>query len=487
LLGVLFLAALSSGIALLTARRSEDAYKSLIAWNEEQARAIYEMEIAWLEQKGLISFYLIDGDRKWIDELAKRKPDFEIWLKKLEGIGLETDQQRLASEIRTRFEEYESRMTALINLADSGVSDEARRLWLKQVSAGYYGIYDVCEQLSEANNRDIAGAIAIRKRQIDRAQLWVVVFLILLTSLVVVLFWLLRSGLFRPLGRLLFTASENYAIENPPSTASQIRSLGVYINSLKGEVGEIRSRLSLSRQQLLDAEKLASIGRLAAGLAHEIRSPLTALKLRLFSVQKAFEKNKRQRDFELISEEISRLDNIVRDFLEFSSSRKLSLEKCNISDLINKTVELLDYKLKAANVKVQWDQPKGLPTVDADSQQLRQVVMNVLNNAIEALPNGGIVRIAAQRKQNANNNGEIIQISIVDNGPGIPDKIRQRVFEPFFGTKNDGVGLGLWISHQIMSEHGGGIELTESAQEGTTFLLWVPVPAGENYEQDIGS
>jgi len=477
--GVLLLAALSSGIALITARRGEDIYRNLITWNEEQARSIYEMEIAWLEQRSSISFYLIDGDKRWINELLKKKTDFKSWLEKLEGTGLETDQQKLASEIRGRFDEYESKMNSVIDLAGGGISEEARRLWLKQTSAGYYGIYDLCEQLTEANNRDITKAIDIRKKQIGRANFWVIVFLILLALLVFVMFWMLRKGLFQPIRRLLFTTAKGHGVENFQSTDSQIRSLGVYIDNLKDEVGEIRSRLSLSQKQLLDAEKLASIGRLSASLAHEIRSPLTALKLRLFSVQKVFEKYKRKRDFELITEEIERLDNIVSDFLEFSHSRKLSLRKCNISTLISTTLELLDYKLKAANVKVECDEPKDLRSVTADPQQLRQVIINLLNNAIEALPQGGTVRIIIQREENKERNGELIQISIADNGPGIPEQICDRVFEPFFGTKTEGAGLGLWISRRIMSEHNGGLELIESGEEGSIFALWLPVTSGE--------
>lgn len=481
LFGVLLLAVLSSGMALVTARRGEDVYRNLIMWNEEQARVIYEVQIAWLEQRSAISFYLIDGDTRWIDDLVKKKADFETWLKKLEGTGLETDQQKLASEIRGRFNEYESKMNSVINLAGGGVSEEARRLWLIQTSTGYYGIYDLCERLTEANNRDIAKAIDIRRTQIDRANFWVTVFLILLILLVVVLSSILRRGLFQPIRRLWFTAARDYGIEDPQSTSGQIRSLGVYIDHLKDEVGGIRSRLSLSQKQLLDAEKLASIGRLAASLAHEIRSPLTALRLRLFTVQKVFDKNRRQRDFELITEEITRLDNIVSDFLEFSHTRKLSLRECNISALISATVELLDYKLKAANVKVEYDQPHDIPTVSADQQQLRQVLINVLNNAIEALPDGGTVRITTRREANEERSGEHIQILIADNGPGIPEKVRDRVFEPFFGTKKEGAGLGLWISKRIMSEHGGGLEIIEAGQEGSIFALWLPLtPGGHN-------
>ena len=249
--------------------------------------------------------------------------------------------------------------------------------------------------------------------------------------------------------------------------------MGIYIDNLKYEVADMRTSLTLSQRRLIDAEKLASIGKLAAGVAHEIRSPLTSLKLRLYSLQKAFQSHQRHKDFELVSEEITRLDNIVTNFLEFSRPRPLNLHKCRLDELLDKTLELMHYKLEAANITVQMQIEPDLPSVMADSQQLQQVFVNLLNNSIDVLAGGGVVHISAQ--QNNELPGECrTKVLISDNGPGISDDIQDRIFEPFFGTKKDSTGLGLWIAKRIMVQHKGSIGLKESTSSGTIFALWIP-------------
>ena len=474
-IGILFLAVLSSGIALLSAWRTEAVYKDLISKNLEQARALSELEISWLEQGGLISFYLLDGQQKWIDELHQKRPDFEIWLEKTSKIGLEANQQKLFEEISENFSKYKSQMERVITLADQNKLERAKQLWIEKAGVSHDNIYDLCERLSSANDRDIEKTIDARRNQIKKVHLWISVFTILLVGTIIGIVWSLLSGVFWPLKALRERVHRDDGNKpDPVSSVDDIRTLGTYIDNLKDEVAEMRIHLSLSQRRLIDAEKLASIGKLAATVAHEIRSPLTSLRLRLFSLQKAFEDHQRQKDFTLISEEISRLDNIVSNFLDFSRPRPLNLGECRLDELLDRTMELMNYKLEAASISIQRQIEPDLPPVIADSQQLQQVFVNLLNNSIDALTDGGVVRIIARQKNKSSEKQRIAEVLVSDDGSGIAYDVQERLFEPYFGTKSDSTGLGLWIARKIMLQHKGDIELRSSTPRGTIFALWIP-------------
>lgn len=377
LVGILLLAVVSSGVALLSAWRSEQVFRRLIARNLEQVRAIYELEVALLEQGAFTSLYLMGGDSERLAEARRGKPEFNRGLSEARTMGLELDEQQLIGQIAEAFAAYEVRSKKVIALYTAGDREQAQSLWLAEALHDYDQVYDLCEKLTYANARNIEQAIKARAIQTKRVNVWVAVFLSVLAGLIAGLSLTLSRGVFRPLRRLVDSFAPVNGVERLDSSSGEIASLGLYIDNLRDEVTEMRSQLSLSQRRLLDAEKLASIGELAASVAHEIRSPLTSLRLRVFSVQKAMAESNRQRDFELISEEITRLDNIVRSFLEFPGPQKLVLQTCSISLLLDKTLELLSYKLEATNVRVEREYEAILPQVLADPQQLKHAFANV--------------------------------------------------------------------------------------------------------------
>jgi signal transduction histidine kinase len=487
LVAILLLAVISSGVGLFSAWRSVQQFRLLARQNLQQAGAIHEMEIALLEQGFSTSLYLMGGKVEWLDELRRKRPDFDLWLGETRKMGPEPDEQELINQISKAFAEYDGKSREVIAVYAGQDPDQARRLWLAETVTYYDRVYELCESLSKVNTRDVERAIAAQSVQMKRVNLWVIVFLCVLTGLILGLAVSLSHGVFRPLRHLADSLGKEPAIQGRPVCSLQeIQSLGSYIDKLRQQVAEVSSHLSQSQERLLDAQKLASVGKLAASVAHEIRSPLTSLKLRIFSMQRALGDAYGQTDFQLISEEISRLDGIVRDFLEFAKPHKLVLQRCDIRLLLDKTLEMLAYKLEATGVAVQHEGGDTLPQVVADPQQLKQVLVNVLNNAIEALHAGGAIHIVT-RTDDGHDGQKIVRILVRDNGPGIPYEVQDNIFEPFFGTKAEGTGLGLWIARRIMTEHGGGIDLEQSTPAGTTFSLWLPATAGSGDEQDTRS
>ncbi|HTL50994.1 MAG TPA: ATP-binding protein [Planctomycetota bacterium] len=259
--------------------------------------------------------------------------------------------------------------------------------------------------------------------------------------------------------------------------------------SLSTEIAE-RRRIEAEREQLnreletknkqlesllMNAEKLASVGRLAAGVAHEIRNPLTSLKLSLFSIGKAVKGNTKIEDnVRVMSEEILRLETVVRNFLEFSRPPSLRLRPTAVRALIDDLLSLYRHQLSKANVTTHIDVPLDLPQVNVDPDQIKQVFLNLLVNAVDAMKNGGSIQITAETVPGEGGTTDIL-FRFQDSGPGIPEEVRAKIFEAFFTTKTEGTGLGLAISSRIMKNHGGSLTLDSESTPGATFLARIPV------------
>jgi signal transduction histidine kinase len=239
--------------------------------------------------------------------------------------------------------------------------------------------------------------------------------------------------------------------------------------------------LERSRERLLQTERMALVGKLAAEVAHSIRNPMTSIKMRLFSLERTLGPSKAREDFEVISEEMRHLDNIVRNFLEFSRPPKLQIQKVNVSEVVDNTLQLLEKRLERYGVKVERERHNSLPKIEADPELLKEVMVNLIVNACDAMQEGGRILITEEEGL-AERMGRAVLIQFADTGAGIPDQLREKIFQPFFTTKEEGTGLGLSIAARIMEEHGGRLEVRSEEKLGSTFIITLPVKE-EQHEQ----
>ncbi len=255
---------------------------------------------------------------------------------------------------------------------------------------------------------------------------------------------------------------------------NEIRSLARRMGNLSMAVDRARSDLEESRDHLMQSEKLALVGKLAAGVAHTIRNPLTSVKMRLFSLERALALDAPQKeDFEVISEEIRHIDTIVRNFLEFSRPPKLVARPTTLSDVVDTTLNLLRHRLESYGVTVEVVRAKRLTPIQADPDQLKEALVNLVLNACEAMVEGG--RIVIREEEGVMEPaGRVVVVRVSDTGPGVPEVIADRIFQPFFTTKGEGSGLGLAIAKRIVEEHGGWITLHSPEGRGATFALIFP-------------
>jgi signal transduction histidine kinase len=221
---------------------------------------------------------------------------------------------------------------------------------------------------------------------------------------------------------------------------------------------------------------MALVGKLAASMAHSIRNPFTSVKMRLFSLGRSLDLDDVQKDdFDVISAEIRHIDTIVQNFLEFSRPPKLKMTSISPSSVVDSTLRLLAHRLKSYDVSVAVNRWVPLPVVPADVEQLKEVVVNLMVNACEAMTGGGSI-VIEEKAETHPRMGPSAVIRVSDNGPGIPAHLRDKIFQPFFSTKEEGTGLGLSIAQRIITEHGGCLEMESTEGRGTSFSIILPVP-----------
>jgi signal transduction histidine kinase len=242
-------------------------------------------------------------------------------------------------------------------------------------------------------------------------------------------------------------------------------------------IAPLQIKLIESQELVERHEKLASLGVLAAGVAHEIRNPLTAIKARLFTQLKTLAPGSpERRDAELIGTEIDRLEKIVSDFLRFA--RPVEPERVPLSpaDLMHQVRQLMAPQLRASSIDLAVE--RAVETrVLADPEQLKQVMINLVENAAEALAKGGTIKMRAEDGRIAlrGQMRDVVIIEVEDNGTGIPPEVQKRLFDPFFTTKASGTGLGLSITARIIEKHDGALRFQTAVSRGTTFGVVLPV------------
>jgi signal transduction histidine kinase len=222
------------------------------------------------------------------------------------------------------------------------------------------------------------------------------------------------------------------------------------------------------------AEKLAAIGRLTAGLSHEIKNPLNAAGLQLAVLARRVQRLPAElqpslkEPLELVQEEVTRLNRILEEFLQFARPREIQPVPVHLTALLARVIDLLGAEAERVEVRLErsWQE---VPAVAGDEGRLQQVVMNLVLNAIQATPAGGFVRVAAAPAVDA------VEMTVEDSGPGIPDELRPRIFEPFFTTKAAGSGLGLPLVHAVVEQHGGTISVERGDAGGARFVVRLPV------------
>jgi len=244
----------------------------------------------------------------------------------------------------------------------------------------------------------------------------------------------------------------------------------------RGMLAPLRAQLNESQALMARQEKLALLGALGAGVAHEIRNPLTAIKFRLFSLKKSlppeFADNE---DARTIAEEINRLDRIVKEFLQFARPSEPDRVRLPAGQILQDLRDLMRSELESIGIELKLEDAPPAWTF-ADSHQLKQVLINLVQNSADSIGKNGVITLSLRTEHGAlaGDKRPAIVLSVRDTGQGIPLEVQKRLFDPFFTTKECGTGLGLAIAARIVEKHGGVLRYRTEVNRGTTFDIVLP-------------
>ena len=267
--------------------------------------------------------------------------------------------------------------------------------------------------------------------------------------------------------------------------------IGVLQNTFQDMVAAMGRRRAAAENRLLQSEKQASVGRLAAGVAHEINNPLTGVLTYTHMLLRRKDIGDDIRsDLQTIVESTERVRKIVKGLLDFSRQTKLDQEPTEVNRLVRSTISVMENQALVKGVSIEFNPGEDLPMLTVDRNQFQSVLLNIIINALDATEPGGSIRVSTGISLSASDAGKKgVEIAITDTGCGIPQEDLDKLFDPFFTTKEvgQGTGLGLSVSFGIVQRHGGTIRVQSEVGRGSTFTIWLPVDERGGEHENIGS
>jgi signal transduction histidine kinase len=372
----------------------------------------------------------IPADRNAFQKVGS---DLEEWIRAHRDALTTPEQRALMSQIEIAFEAY---MIQSAKLMDEGATPSSPTPALERVEENAAPIMDLCSKLKESERAEQRQFMNDSQRALAWVQQLLVVVLVALVIMV-------GTGI-----------------------------VAIY----RGVIGPLRVELIKSRSLAIQHEKLASLGTLAAGIAHEIRNPLTAINVRLHSLSKNLVQNSsEQEDALIIGHEIQRLERIVQEFLQFARPAEPKLITVSAESLLAKVQSLLLSQLERASIRLNLESVPDI-WVRVDPHQIEQVLINLIRNAAESIERDGTItlRVRTGTARLTGRKCPVVMLEVSDTGRGIPPEVRKRMFDPFFTTKEEGTGLGLVIASRIIEKHNGTMQCRSESNRGTTFTIMLP-------------
>ncbi|UCD58175.1 MAG: HAMP domain-containing protein, partial [Candidatus Hydrogenedentota bacterium] len=462
LLGFLLFFILSAAAefaAIITLYRLEDKTRFLIIAD----RYTYEIQQARRFEK---NFFLYNTDLQFVfDHVTPAESlmaSSEQELRKVLGADkLET--------IRKHLERYKELLYRLSTI-DVAQSEEA----IVERS-------EIEGELRQHGSQMIAFALQLSEHELNTvrvmfkwAKLIPLIFLLFLLILVIYMANLLFRQINRPLSRLM-ELTERIA-DGDLTPITPLRKYRDEITDVSLALNQMMRELKRRQELMIESHKLRAIGTLTAGIAHELNNPLNNITLTAAALEEDYKDLNDEERLELVRDlvkEAQRSERIVRNLLGFARESEIETEHLDISDLIEETLKLAQNQIKLKSAEVETFIPANLPKIHGDRQQLKQVFLNLILNALDAVGKNGSLEISVETTAVF----DFIKIKFSDNGCGIPHHIMSSIFDPFFTTKptRKGTGLGLSVSKGIIEEHGGDITVESEAGKGTTFFVNLPI------------
>jgi signal transduction histidine kinase len=472
LLALSCLPLLVGGLAAWELHSTQRGVSEVMATNARSMRAAEEIAIGVRDMQIELNHFLLGGDVAAFRKITAMRRDTDFWVAEARRTALTDHEFVLIDRLTHAYEHFFGEL-ARIEEQESDDQQEAVRELLAQ---GTHILRPVQEYL-DFNEVEIQ-RISEENRQLgDRMAIG-----------------LLLLGVCGPLGGLLVGFALARAVNRSlvrlsvpihdaagkldevvgPITVSAglgLEGLEAVLRRLAEQTATVVARLQQSQREALRAEQLAAVGQIAAGVAHELRNPLMSMKI---LVQSAGEgAGLTARDLAVLEEEITRLEHLTATFLDFARPPRPERRPFPVQALLDDTIDLVAGRAGQRDVRIDRAFPDAPVWVEGDAAQVRQVVLNLLLNALDALPDGGAVMLALAEEPGVRGRRWVV-LRVADTGPGLPAELAQDIFTPFVSTKPTGLGLGLSISRRIVEAHGGEITAANRPGGGAVFCVRLP-------------
>ena len=485
--GVAAPVAVVSGLPLVIAvgaawyiRNLQQSVATMLADHVTSMRAAQELELSVRDLKNQGVRYVISGDPKQLEPIPRLQKQTMDALARAEAFAQTEAEQTIMARTRaglqTFFEEYEKMTEGNPHRADYFKTvDLIDRHMTVDVIAPTREYLRLNEgMLARANEENRALTSRITTGLVGLGLCGAVGGLLagwVLSSA-------LRRNLLRTEDRLRSTARQlDQAARTAEDNAGRDGRSADALDDVAKSASAVLNRLRQTERDALRAEQLAWAGQMAAGIAHEVRNPLMAIKLLIQALADGRGGERlRPRDVQVLEEEIIRLEQIISSFLDFARPPRPDKKPVEVGPLVRQVVERVRGRADLQGVSVEIELPRPPVVAEADPNQLQQVLYNLLFNALDAQPSGGRIRVAAG-VEHTGPGGPVLWLRVEDDGPGLPSAIRERVFEPFVSTKESGMGLGLSICRRIVEGHGGEIRAADRETGGAVFTVTLPLTA----------
>lgn len=444
--------------------------------NVSSLQAVQELEIYVRQLRFHTFLYLLNpqADRKGRIDEAQAK--FEEALEETRQLSTTDEEKALFRQIEGTYHQYKKEQDQLIEDAHGRPFPEVYKI------AEKHPVREViapCQALLKINEKKMADSAAESQRVSYEGYL-AMLFLGLAGPIGgIVIGYGITRGLRRSIYRLSVRVQDlAQHLEKDLGTVSVVAdgdldALEAQMQFIVHKVEEAAKRLQQQQRELLRTEQLSQVGQLAAGMAHEIRNPLTGIKL---LVEAALRPNSPRslnvEDTQVIYREVKKLEQTVQQFLNFARLPAPQIAPCDLRDIIRQSWEAVQVKARQQRVEPAFVLPEHPVVVSADAGQLNTVLVNLFLNALDAIGTNGRLEVHLSPEDHGN-----VRLRVCDTGPGIPPEIQEKLFQPFATNKPHGTGLGLFLSGRILNEHGGDISAINRAEGGACFTITLPVHA----------
>jgi signal transduction histidine kinase len=440
-----------------------------------RTRTYAELETAMFDQSDIIWRYLTGLDPTARNEFRLAGQVVDFWQQRW-AAELRPEEMGLADGVRGIQQQIQTVAESVFRLFDSGQRQAAFTMAQRELKGRLLPALTQMnrEIYRRARESSVRGAYS-RLEEILASQERVLLMIVVLSLAGGLLgSWLISRSLARPINELTGAMAVVGAgqLDHPITPRSRDE-----IGALAGAFGRMTDNLRQSRAALVQSEKLASIGEMAAAVAHGLRNPLASLRAAAQMVRQHPEAPSSREHLDAIIEEVDRLDRRISHLLSFSRPAPFHPLQENVSRLVEGLLPAFSQLLRERGIELQLDLPGTLPEVRVDPMQLEQALVEIVSNALDAMPSGGRLRIAASVDSPGAGSGNVT-VEVADTGPGIPDHVLPSVCEPFFTTRQEGTGLGLAIAKRYVEQNGGRLEIT-SRPGATSVRVHLPAAQAE--------